>query len=143
VLSRNRTSLDQRDDGITLIELLAVIIIIGILAAGANPEFPNQRKKGYDIQAKSDLHTLATIQETYLTDNGTYAMLTQLVTAGFRSSPSSGAASALAKWRKDDGNTPPGAGGGDRRFHHHCLRDRNAIGDKRHGGRLNGGGPSC
>jgi len=141
VLSRNRTSLDQRDEGFTLIELL--VVIIG-MAAVANPEFLNQRKKGYDAQAKSDLRTLATMQETYLTDNSSYATLTQLVTAGFRSLPNSGAASVLAKWRKDDGeHAHLGAGRGDRRLHHHRLLDRNEIGDKRHGGRLNGGGPSC
>jgi type IV pilus assembly protein PilA len=63
----------QEEEGFTLIELLVVIIIIGILAAIAIPVFLNQRKKGYDAQAKSDLRNLATLEETYLTDNGTYA----------------------------------------------------------------------
>jgi type IV pilus assembly protein PilA len=62
----------QEEEGFTLIELLVVIIIIGILAAIAIPVFLNQRKKGYDAQAKADLRNLATLEETYLTDNNFY-----------------------------------------------------------------------
>src|SRR5690349_12195503 len=65
--------MEEREEGFTLIELLVVIIIIGILAAIAIPIFLNQRKKGYDAQAKSDLRNLATLQETYFTDNNKYA----------------------------------------------------------------------
>ena len=51
---------EEREGGFTLIELLVVIIIIGILAAIAIPVFLNQRKKGYDAQAKSDARNMAT-----------------------------------------------------------------------------------
>ncbi|HWC33201.1 MAG TPA: prepilin-type N-terminal cleavage/methylation domain-containing protein [Mycobacteriales bacterium] len=64
---------DPDDEGFTLIELLIVIIIIGILAAIAVPVFLNQRKKGYDTAAKSDLRNLANFEEIYLNDYGTYA----------------------------------------------------------------------
>jgi type IV pilus assembly protein PilA len=60
---------EENEGGFTLIELLVVIIIIGILAAIAIPVFLNQRKKGYDASVKSDLHNIATAEETYLTDN--------------------------------------------------------------------------
>ena len=73
MLARLRKSMDEKDQGFTLIELLVVIIIIGILAAIAIPVFLNQRKKGWDAQAKSDLKNMATAQETYLTDSGVYA----------------------------------------------------------------------
>src|ERR687889_2185351 len=64
----------NRDErGFTLIELLVVVIIIGILAAIAIPVFLNQREKGYDAQAKSDLRNAATAEETYMTDNNTYS----------------------------------------------------------------------
>ena len=62
MLARIRKAMEEREEGFTLIELLVVIIIIGILAAIAIPVFLNQRKKGYDAQAKSDLRNLATLQ---------------------------------------------------------------------------------
>jgi type IV pilus assembly protein PilA len=84
MIARIRKSIEEKDQGFTLIELLVVIIIIGILAAIAIPVFLNQRTKGWDAQAKSDLKNMATAQETYLTDNGTYtAALGDLETAGF------------------------------------------------------------
>src|SRR4051812_16552328 len=72
MLARIRTAAEEREGGFTLIELLVVIIIIGILAAIAIPVFLNQRQKGYDAQAKSDARNLATLEETYLTDNDNY-----------------------------------------------------------------------
>ncbi len=106
MLTRIRKSLDERDEGFTLIELLVVIIIIGILAAIAIPVFLNQRKKGYDAQAKSDLRNMATLEETYLTDNSRYGTLAEISTAGFKPSTNSGAASAIVLWRLADGVTP-------------------------------------
>ena len=72
MLARIRKAQEENEGGFTLIELLVVIIIIGILAAIAIPVFLNQRQKGYDAQAKSDARNLATLEETYLTDNNTY-----------------------------------------------------------------------
>jgi type IV pilus assembly protein PilA len=72
MLQRLHKSLEKRDEGFTLIELLVVMIIIGILAAIAIPVFLNQRNKGYDSQAKSDLRNLATSEETYLDDHAAY-----------------------------------------------------------------------
>ena len=79
----------DNERGFTLIELLVVIIIIGILAAIAIPVFLNQRKKGYDAQAKSDLRTVAHAEETYLVDNPTgYGDAQSILTGGrFKLSP--------------------------------------------------------
>jgi type IV pilus assembly protein PilA len=60
------------EDGFTLIELLVVILIIGILAAIAIPVFLNQRRKGYDAAAKSDLRNLAGFEEIYMSDVSSY-----------------------------------------------------------------------
>jgi type IV pilus assembly protein PilA len=83
MLARIRKAQEENEGGFTLIELLVVIIIIGILAAIAIPVFLNQRNKGYDSQAKSDLRNAATIQETHLTDTGVYATLAQLQAVGY------------------------------------------------------------
>jgi type IV pilus assembly protein PilA len=86
MLARIRKAMDEREGGFTLIELLVVIIIIGILAAIAIPVFLNQRQKGYDAQAKSDLRNLATLEETYLTDTNAYAAAVGTLT-DFKPSP--------------------------------------------------------
>ena len=88
MLARIRKSAEEKDQGFTLIELLVVIIIIGILAAIAIPVFLNQRKKGWDAQAKSDLRNAATAQETYLTDFNTYTTSNaNLTNEGWKQSP--------------------------------------------------------
>ena len=85
MLARIRKAQEEREGGFTLIELLVVIIIIGILAAVAIPVFLNQRNKGYDASAKSDLKGMQTAEETYLTDYNTYSStVSDLQAEGFK-----------------------------------------------------------
>ena len=63
----------EDEKGFTLIELLVVILIIGILAAIAIPSFLNQKGKANDANAKAVARTAQTAEETYFTDNQTYA----------------------------------------------------------------------
>ena len=64
----------QDEKGFTLIELLVVILIIGILAAIALPAFLNQRGKAQDTEAKSQVRTMQTAQETLYTDEQSYVL---------------------------------------------------------------------
>ncbi len=65
--------LEVEESGFTLIELLIVILIIGILAVIALPNFLNQRDKAQDANAKSDARNLVSELESCFTDNDTYA----------------------------------------------------------------------
>ena len=60
-------------NGVTLIELLIVVVIIGILAAIAIPNFVSYRQQSYNSTAQSDLKSAMTSQEAYFIDNARYA----------------------------------------------------------------------
>lgn len=59
--------------GVTLLELLVVVLIIGVLAAIAVPQFMRQRGSAYVASMKSDLRNLVTAQETFKADSEGYA----------------------------------------------------------------------
>ena len=69
-----------RETGFTLIEILVVVIVIGILASIALPIYLNQKRKGYDATAKSDVQHLAQAQEVYLIDHHEYGIAAALDT---------------------------------------------------------------
>lgn len=62
--------------GFTIIELFAVVVIIGILATVAIAKFGDSKRRGYIAAMKSDLHNIGMIAETKFATDNTYATMT-------------------------------------------------------------------
>ena len=73
-------------NGFTLIELLIVLVIIGILAAIAVPQFSKAREKAYFAAMKADMRNLAAQQELYYATK--YSYTSSLTDLGFVTSQS-------------------------------------------------------
>src|SRR5512142_188550 len=72
----------SNNKGLTLIELLMVIVIVGVLAAIAIPSYTNYMVRARRADAKTALEQLRASQEMFRAERGVYStMLVQLVTS--------------------------------------------------------------
>ena len=81
-------------NGFTLIELLIVLVIIGILAAIAVPQFSKAREKAYFAAMKADMRNLAAQQELYYATE--YSYTSSLTDLGFVASEAVNVTSAAS-----------------------------------------------
>ena len=71
--------------GLSLIELMIVVAIIGILAALAIPRFQGFQARARQDEGKSNLNHIYTLEQSYHGDNDTYAVIPamgQAITTG-------------------------------------------------------------
>lgn len=74
----------MKEKGFSLIELIIVVVIIGIIAAIAVPNFLAARRSASEASATSSIRLISSAQETYeiTSGNGAYGTLANLLAEG-------------------------------------------------------------
>ena len=78
------TSLNRKQQGFTIVELLIVIVVIGILAGLVITTFNGIQQKGRDTERQTDIKALHSQIEAYYAQNGSYPSLTDMNLSTFR-----------------------------------------------------------
>ncbi|ADN75001.1 type IV pilus biogenesis protein PilE [Ferrimonas balearica DSM 9799] len=69
----------RKEAGLTLVELMIVVVVLAILVGIAYPSYQGYVGRSYRAEAHADLHKLANLQEQYYLDQRQYtANMTQL-----------------------------------------------------------------
>ena len=93
------------DGGFTLLETLAVMVIIGLLAAITVPQIAKWREKAYITALKTDARNIANAVEAFYVDDQTYPTTQSgfdaLVASDVKLNPGN---NAHGYWRATDGN---------------------------------------
>lgn len=66
----------RREDGLTLLEMLAVMVIMGVLIAIAVGSYSGARVRANDAAAKSNIDVAVPAFQAYYLDNGAYTGMT-------------------------------------------------------------------
>ena len=72
----NGVSRGTGEDGLTMLELLIVLVVIGVLVAIAIPSVLGQRNRASDAAAKANVRIAIPSLRAYHGDHGTYAGMT-------------------------------------------------------------------
>lgn len=72
LMRTNMKSIIKNNKGVTLIELLISVAIMGILAAVAYPSYTGYVTKSNRVESQRELAKLANLQEQYFIDHRTY-----------------------------------------------------------------------
>lgn len=78
------TSLNKKQSGFTIVELLIVIVVIGILAALVITTFNGIQQKGRDTERQTDIKALHGQLEAYYAQTGYYPTLANVNDATWR-----------------------------------------------------------
>jgi general secretion pathway protein G len=70
--SRNAKLETRRETGLTLVELMLVVAIIGLLAGIAIPKYNDYQERVKQTQAVQDIQVIQTLIKLYALDGGTY-----------------------------------------------------------------------
>ncbi|MET0983015.1 MAG: type IV pilin protein [Telluria sp.] len=103
-MPRFQTARPSRGAGVTLVELLVVVAIVGVLSAAAYPAYGRYLLKNNRAAAQVHLMELAQAQSQYMADSRSYAAS---VTALGMSTPAAVSAKYTIGIRLEDG--PPAA----------------------------------
>jgi type IV pilus assembly protein PilE len=107
----------RRSSGVTLIELMAVVIVLGTLAVIAMPSYRQFTIRSQRTEAKTALLQLATNQERFYLQNNRYGTIAELAAANFPTASENNVYTlTLATtngWQRDyTATAAPTAGGG-------------------------------
>lgn len=79
-IGKRMKHLQHTDDGMTLVELLVVLLVVGILLGIAIPTFLSAQNSSKEAVAKTGVHQALTAQKQYYGETNTYASAAQLST---------------------------------------------------------------